>query len=130
MPEVPADSTAATAASLARETGLIDAARGGDESAWTELVDRHLDTVWSAALALGLPEIEAEQVCGLVWLRLAQRLTTAPTPLRPWLLEAVELEASRRHMALAPRNSTLVMLDAARRHGEADGATQVQNAQG
>jgi hypothetical protein len=111
MPAVPALGSATSGVGPAPivESALIASARNGDEAAWTQLVDLHLEAVWMAAQALSLPEAAAEDVCGLVWLRLAQRLGTAESPLRPWLLAEVAGEASRRHMADTPDHTVVVL---------------------
>jgi DNA-directed RNA polymerase specialized sigma24 family protein len=94
-----------------REPDLIAAAAAGDLDAWSHLVDSHLSAVWATARAFGLPDEAAENVCELVWLRLAQRLGDAPTPLRPWLLSIVESDASRWHSQQADAANNVVVLD-------------------
>jgi DNA-directed RNA polymerase specialized sigma24 family protein len=96
---------------MASEADLIAQAATGDVDAWSRLVDGHLPAVWATARAFGLPDDAAEDICELVWLRLAQRLSSAPVPLRPWLLSIVESDASRWHSQQADAAGNVVVLD-------------------
>src|SRR5215211_5906330 len=55
---------------------MLAAAAAGDDSAWGSIVDSNVDRLWCSAMAEGLSEPDAAQVCELAWLRLSQRLHT------------------------------------------------------
>lgn len=93
------------------EADLVSRAHAQDELAWTELIDRHLPAVWSATQALQLPESAGQQICQLVWLRLAQQLGASPVPLRPWLLHIVESEANRWHRRQSAARNAVVVIE-------------------
>jgi DNA-directed RNA polymerase specialized sigma24 family protein len=68
----------------------------GDSSAWAELVEAHLEAVWSLAVRLLPDPDDAAAVCETVWLRLAQDVTVADGErLATWLARAVWDEARR-----------------------------------
>ena len=68
---------------------LLAAAGRGDSSAWDQIVQTHLPSVWAWSLQVAGPE-DALQTCELVWLRLAQNPPCDPlVPLRDWLRLAV-----------------------------------------
>lgn len=74
---------------------LFELATGGDDEAWTELVDRLSPAIWSAARSCGLNRAQAEDVFGTVWLRLLDRRETIRDPERlpGWLYTTARHEA-------------------------------------
>src|SRR5262245_54774725 len=76
---------------------LVEAATGGDQRSWEELVRRHARLVWSIARAHGLAAADAADVSQTVWLRLVEYLGTLrePTRLPGWLSTAARRESLR-----------------------------------
>ncbi|HTR70955.1 MAG TPA: hypothetical protein VMH41_12115 [Mycobacteriales bacterium] len=91
----PADGQRSVGSHNDNDASLLAAAARGDHHAWEAIVDRLQPSVWAATGAHGLNQSEAAQVCTLVWLRLAQRVSSPPEPVRPWLVALVEGEAAR-----------------------------------
>ena len=78
------------------ERSLLLRASTGDVDAWEVLVDAHLAQVWRWAVADSVDRSRAEEVCELVWLRLAETLPQrVREPLLPWLRRTVAREAAR-----------------------------------
>ena len=63
------------------------------EAQWEHLVGTHADSLWRFALNLGLTDADAESICELAWLRLAQRWSPisghSDLQVREWLEETV-----------------------------------------
>ncbi len=76
---------------------LIEGIRAGDESAWTELVDRHTARVWATARAQGLSADLAGDVVQTVWLTLLDHVNDVrkPDSIRFWLMSVARHEAIR-----------------------------------
>ena len=76
---------------------LVVAARDGDESAWSELVDEFGSLVWSIARAHRLSSPDAADVSQTTWLRLAEHLTRLREPERVggWLAATARHECLR-----------------------------------
>src|SRR5687768_651051 len=55
-------------------TELVGRARGGDQSAWNELVERYSRLLWSVARAHRLPQAESADVVQMTWLLLVENL--------------------------------------------------------
>jgi RNA polymerase sigma factor (sigma-70 family) len=85
---------AATPPSLAE---VFDAARAGDQRAWSELVQRVEPTLRSVVRRYGLTAAEADDVLQIGWMRLFENLGTlrAPEAVASWLIVAVRREAFR-----------------------------------
>lgn len=68
-------------------SALVQAAAGGDQEAWNELVRRYNGLVWSVARGYGLAPADAADVAQTTWLRLVERLSTIREPERvgAWL---------------------------------------------
>lgn len=63
---------------------------------WTELVNRHLPSMWDATSAVDAPLEVRHEACVLAWLRLAQRHEIASTDQAgEWLVTTARLEAER-----------------------------------
>ncbi|WP_405096528.1 RNA polymerase sigma factor [Micromonospora sp. NBC_01412] len=78
-------------------TGLVAAAAGGDEAAWTELVRRYTPLVVSVIRAHGMSRADAADVNQTVWLRLVERLHQVrdPQALAAWLATTARRECYR-----------------------------------
>lgn len=76
---------------------LVAAARGGDEAAWHQIVDRHARLVWSVVRGFRLGEAEASDVAQTVWLRLVENLPRVrdPAGLPGWLATTARRESIR-----------------------------------
>lgn len=76
---------------------LVHAAAAGEASAWEALVRRFSGLVWSVARAHGLPQVDAEDVFQVTWLRLAQHIGRIKEPdrLAGWLAATARNEALR-----------------------------------
>ncbi|SHE50969.1 RNA polymerase sigma factor [Streptoalloteichus hindustanus] len=76
---------------------LVAAARAGDHDAWRRLVDRFAGLVWTVARRHRLPAADADDVCQVTWLRLAQQLPALrdPSRLAAWLVTTTRREAAR-----------------------------------
>lgn len=77
------------------------------EAQWEHLVGAHADSLWRFALNLGLTDADAEAVCELAWLRLAQRWSPigghSDEQVREWLEETVCWESRATPMPLPSR---------------------------
>ena len=76
---------------------LMQAAAGGEQSAWNEIVERFSGLVWSVARAHRLSQAEAADVSQTVWLRLVENLDriTDPDRLGSWLATVARRECLR-----------------------------------
>lgn len=76
---------------------LLVQAMAGDESAWTELVDRFSQFVWSLARSYRLDEAAAGDVAQTVWLKLIESgdRINDPERLPGWLATTTKREAMR-----------------------------------
>lgn len=72
-------------------------AAGGDQTAWSALVDQFAQMVWSIARSFRLDEATAKDVSQTVWLRLVENLDkiTDPERLPGWLATTCRREALR-----------------------------------
>jgi RNA polymerase sigma factor (sigma-70 family) len=94
---------------------LVAAARGGDQGAWNELVDRFLPLVLSIIHGIGLPPSDADDVNQTVWLRLVEHLDDIrdPRALAGWLQTVTRNECYRlikargRTVPMEPERSVL-----------------------
>lgn len=86
-------------ASLARATHgeLLSLAASGDRAAWTALVERFSQMVWSIARSFRLDDATAKDVSQTVWLRLVENLHRIDDPERlpGWLATTCRREAIR-----------------------------------
>ena len=80
-----------------RVTELVAAARGGDQTAWNELVDRYLPLVTKVINGIRLSPADADDVNQTVWLRLVEHLDDVrePEALPGWLTAVARNEAFR-----------------------------------
>lgn len=76
---------------------LVAAALGGDEAAWTELVERHIPLVLSVLRRFRLSPVDAEDVTQIVLLRLVEHLgdLREPRALPMWLITTTRNECVR-----------------------------------
>jgi RNA polymerase sigma factor (sigma-70 family) len=74
---------------------LVQDAAGGDQAAWTALVERFSGLVWSVARAHRLGFADAEEVFQTTWLRLTENLARLRDPERvgPWLATTARNES-------------------------------------
>jgi len=79
------------------DADLVARCQAGDETAWTQLVQRHEGLVYSTALSLGLGEEDAADVFQQVWIQLHQSLPRLRNPqgLVRWLIVATRREGYR-----------------------------------
>jgi DNA-directed RNA polymerase specialized sigma24 family protein len=93
---------------------LAAAARGGDRSAWHELVDHCLPLVWSVAAAQGLGTRDCGDAVQLTWLRLLEdhgpHFTDAAR-LEEWLVTTSRLESQR--IEVSRRSASMPGVDGA-----------------
>ena len=79
------------------DVDLVEGIRAGDESAWTELVQRYTGRLWATARAQGLSTDLASDVVQTVWLALlddVSRIRKAES-IRFWLTTVARHEAIR-----------------------------------
>jgi RNA polymerase sigma factor (sigma-70 family) len=76
---------------------LLTLAKSGDQTAWSELVDRFGQMVWSIARSFRLDEAAAKDVTQTVWLRLVENIERIDDPERlpGWLATTSRREALR-----------------------------------
>jgi RNA polymerase sigma factor (sigma-70 family) len=76
---------------------LLTSAKSGDQTAWSELVDRFGQMVWSIARSFRLDEAAAKDVSQTVWLRLVENIERIDDPERlpGWLATTTRREALR-----------------------------------
>ncbi len=86
-------------ASLSQATHgeLLTLAKSGDARAWSELVDRFSQMVWSIARSFRLDEADGKDVSQTVWLRLVENIDRIDDPERlpGWLATTCRREALR-----------------------------------
>lgn len=94
-------------------TSLVEAAAGGDASAWEALVKHFSGLVWSIASAYGLGRADAADVAQVAWLRLVEHLGRLKEPSRvgAWLVTTTRRECL--HL-LRAGNREIVTDDSAR----------------
>jgi RNA polymerase sigma factor (sigma-70 family) len=82
------------AASLER---LVSDAKGGDERAWGEIVERYAGLVWAVARAHRLGDADAADVSQATWMKLFRSLGTLhqPSALGAWLATTARRECLR-----------------------------------
>jgi RNA polymerase sigma factor (sigma-70 family) len=86
----------------------LNAAAGGNQSAWNALVNHFAGMVWSVIRAYGLSSASAADVSQVTWLRLAQHLGRLRQPERvgAWLAQTArreclaEIRRSRRQLPM------------------------------
>ncbi len=88
---------------------LIEQARGGDASAWSALVGRLANLVWSITRSFGLGVHDAADVSQIVWLQLARSIGDLHDPERVglWLATCARRECLR----LLDRTSRIVAVN-------------------
>lgn len=76
---------------------LLTLAKSGDKTAWSELVDRFSQMVWSIARSFRLDDADAKDVSQTVWLRLVENIHRIDDPERlpGWLATTSRREALR-----------------------------------
>jgi RNA polymerase sigma factor (sigma-70 family) len=76
---------------------LLDAAAGGDQSAWNEIVSRFNGLVWATARGYRLSRADAADVAQTTWLRLVEHLGRIRDPERlgAWLATTARHECLR-----------------------------------
>jgi RNA polymerase sigma factor (sigma-70 family) len=76
---------------------LLTLAKSGDKTAWSELVDRFSQMVWSIARNFRLDDATAKDVSQTVWLRLVENIDRIDDPERlpGWLATTSRREALR-----------------------------------
>jgi RNA polymerase sigma factor (sigma-70 family) len=87
---------------------LVHRARGGDQGAWNEIVERYAPLIWSVVRRYRLSDADAHDVVAAVWLLLVESLgrLREPAALAGWLAtttrnECVQvLRATQRHVQL------------------------------
>jgi RNA polymerase sigma factor (sigma-70 family) len=92
---------------------LMRAAAGGDQAAWTELVQRFQGLVWATARAYRLSQADAADVAQTTWLRLVENLDRIREPERlgAWLATTARRECLR-HIRLHAREPLTDEIDA------------------
>jgi len=89
---------------------MVERAKNGDKAAWDEIVDRFSSLVWSVCHKYRLSEPDAEDVGGIVWLRLIENLAglREPAALPGWLSTTTAracVEVYRRNKRQIPRDT-------------------------
>lgn len=76
---------------------LVQRAALGDQDAWSALVDRFADLIWSVARSVGLGASDAADVSQTTWLRFCEHLGDLHDPSRAgaWLAKTARREAIR-----------------------------------
>src|ERR1700716_3960402 len=80
-----------------RVSALVAAAAGGDEGAWSELVDHFAGLVWSVIRGYRMSAADAADVSQTTWLRLAEHIHKVREPERigAWLATTAGRECLR-----------------------------------
>jgi len=89
---------------------MVERAKNGDKAAWDEIVERFSTLVWSVCHKYRLSESDAEDVGGVVWLRLIENLAglREPAALPGWLATTTSracIEVYRRNKRQVPRDT-------------------------
>ena len=89
---------------------MVERAKNGDKAAWDEIVDRFSSLVWSVCHKYRLSEPDAQDVGGIVWLRLIENLAglREPAALPGWLATTTAracVEVYRRNRRQIPRDT-------------------------
>jgi RNA polymerase sigma factor (sigma-70 family) len=73
---------------------LVEAARGGEQAAWNELVDRLGRIVWSITRAYRLDPQDGQDVAQIAWMRLAEHIDRLSDPgsVKTWLATTTKRE--------------------------------------
>jgi RNA polymerase sigma factor (sigma-70 family) len=76
---------------------LVERARGGDESAWGEIVDRFAGLVWAVVRSYALEPADGLDAAQTTWLRLVEHLDRIREPehLGAWLATTARRESLR-----------------------------------
>jgi RNA polymerase sigma factor (sigma-70 family) len=76
---------------------LVTRARGGDQTAWDQIVVRFAPLVWAMCQRFHMSRADADDVGACVWLRLVERLDTIrePAALPGWLATTTRHECLR-----------------------------------
>ena len=76
---------------------LVERARGGDQSAWSEIVDRFAGLVWAVVRGYALDPADALDAAQTTWLRLVEHLDRIREPehLGAWLATTARRESLR-----------------------------------
>ncbi len=76
---------------------LVERARGGDQSAWSEIVDRFAGLVWAVVRGYALNPADALDAAQTTWLRLVEHLDRIREPehLGAWLATTARRESLR-----------------------------------
>lgn len=77
---------------------MVRRAQAGDAVAWSQLVERLQNLVWSAVRGFRLCEADAEDAAQMTWLRAVERIDTIRDPDRSglWLKTTARRECLRR----------------------------------
>src|SRR5437879_13013475 len=80
-----------------RVAGLVAAAAGGDETAWSRLVDHFAGLVWSVIRGYRMSAADGADVSQTTWLRLAEHIHKVREPERigAWLATTAGRECLR-----------------------------------
>lgn len=93
------------------DADLLRGARGGDEEAWSALVDRYARLVYAIPLRIGLPPDSSVNIFHTVFRRLLENLDEVrdSDALMSWLVQATTSEARRLRggVAMSPRVDAL-----------------------
>ena len=89
---------------------MVERASNGDKAGWDEIVERFSSLVWSVCHKYRLSEADAEDVGGIVWLRLIENLNglREPAALPGWLATTTSracVEVYRRNKRQIPRET-------------------------
>ncbi|MEU0532240.1 RNA polymerase sigma factor [Amycolatopsis tolypomycina] len=76
---------------------LVERARGGDQGAWDQVVDRYAALVFSVCRRFRLTGADTEDVTATVWLRLVERIDAIrePAALPGWIATTARRECLR-----------------------------------
>jgi RNA polymerase sigma factor (sigma-70 family) len=98
---------------IVQPANLVRAAAAGDETAWNQLVDRHLRLVWSITRGYRLSDCDAGDVVQTVWMRLLENIDRVRDPdhIGGWLATTTRRECLRT-IALRRRTSPVPQDDA------------------
>lgn len=87
----------------ARDRQLVRSAALGEAAAWDGLVEEHVQAVWDVARAAQLRQEEAQAVCEVVWLLLAEALPDLDgLPVAVWLRRTATTESHLAYLRAHP----------------------------